>query len=112
LPALAARAAVLLACAGEFVVDKLPAAPDRIALPLLAGRVAAGAFSGGAVAGPAGIAAGAAGAFAGSYATWQARRRAVEATGLPDPLVAVAEDLLALAAAAVATRPPKGPTHG
>jgi uncharacterized membrane protein len=100
-----ARVAVLLACADELVVDKLPAATNRFSPLPLGGRVAAGASSGGAIAGPAGIAAGAAGAFAGSYATWQARRLAVEATGLPDPVVAVAEDLLALALAAAATRP-------
>jgi uncharacterized membrane protein len=100
-----ARIATLLACAGELVVDKTPIAPERIGRPAVAGRVAAGAYSGRAIAGSAGLAAGAAGAFAGTFATWRARKLVVEATGLPDPVVAVGEDLLALAGATIATRP-------
>jgi hypothetical protein len=100
-----ARVATLLASAGELVLDKLPAATDRVALPAVGGRVAAGAYSGREIAGPAGLAAGAAGALVGSWSTWRARRLVVEATGLPDPVVAVGEDVLALTTAAIATRP-------
>jgi hypothetical protein len=100
-----ARAATLLACAGELVLDKTPAATDRVGRPAVGGRVAAGAYSGHAIAGPVGLAGGAAGAFAGSYATWRARKLVVAATGLPDPVVAIGEDLLALAGATIATRP-------
>jgi hypothetical protein len=100
-----ARAATLLASAGELILDKTPAAEDRIKPPFVAGRMAAGAYCGQVLAGPAGIAAGAAGAFAGTFATWRARGLVGQATGWPDPLIAVGEDLLAATAAAVATRP-------
>jgi len=100
-----ARVATLLACAGELVLDKTPVAIDRIDRSAVGGRIATGAYSGRAIAGPVGLVAGAAAAFAGSYATWRARKLVVEATGLPDPVVAVGEDLLALGGAAIATRP-------
>ena len=78
----------------------------------LVGRVVSGALAGAALASATGvrgrllvlpILAGGAGAWAGSWAGYLARRAAVERTGLPDPVVAVAEDLLAggLALAAV-----------
>lgn len=99
------RVAVLFASAGELALDKSPRASNRIAAPALAGRLAAGAYTGRAVAGAAGIAVGAAGAAVGSYATFRARRLAVDRIGLPDPVVAFGEDAAALAAAALATRP-------
>ncbi len=99
------RVAVLLSAAGELVMDKTPAATDRTALPALAGRIAAGAFAGRATAGNAGIAAGGIAAAVGTYATFRARKLVVARTGLPDPVVAVGEDAVALTAAALATRP-------
>src|SRR3954447_23209020 len=84
-----ARVATLVACAGELVLDKTSAATDRVDLPAVGGRVAAGAYSGHVVAAPAGLAGGAAGAVAGSYATWRARELVVNPTGLADPVVAV-----------------------
>jgi uncharacterized membrane protein len=99
------RTAVLLAAAGELASDKTPFIPDRTGAPAVAGRVAAGAYTGRALAGPAGLAAGAAGAAVGSFATFRARKLAADATGLPDPVIAIGEDLLAYCAAAVATRP-------
>jgi hypothetical protein len=104
-----ARVATLVASAGELALDKTSAAADRIALPAVGGRVAAGAYSGHAVAGPAGLAGGAAGALAGSFATWRARKLVVDATGLADPVVAIGEDLVALTTAAIATRPDPPP---
>ena len=74
-------------------------------MPSVSARLAAGAYTGRALAGNAGIAAGAAGAFAGAFATWRARKLVVAATGLPDPVVAIGEDLVAATAAAIATRP-------
>jgi hypothetical protein len=100
-----ARVATLVASAGELVLDKTSGAADRIALPAVGGRVAAGAYCGHAVAGRAGLAGGAAAALAGSFATWRARKLVVDATRLADPVVAVAEDLVALTTAAIATRP-------
>jgi hypothetical protein len=98
------RIAVLGAAAGELTVDKLPVATDRIEPPAVAGRVASGAYTGHAIAGPAGVAAGALGAAVGSLATWRLRGLAVQRTGLPDPVVAIGEDAIALGAAALATR--------
>jgi hypothetical protein len=99
------RAAVLLAEAGEIVADKLPAATNRTETPALAGRILAGAYTGRAVAGPAGIAAGGLAAAVGTFATFRLRKLVVARTGLPDPVVALGEDAAALAIAAFATRP-------
>lgn len=104
-----ARILTLIAAAGELAVDKTPLVPDRVGPPSLGGRIAAGAYTGRAVAGPAGIAVGAASAAIGSFATFRARGLATERTGLPDPVVAVAEDAVALGAALLATRSPGAP---
>ncbi len=100
-----ARVAVLAASAGELAMDKTPVVPPRSAPAVIPGRIAAGAYSGHALAGPAGAAAGAVAAGVGSYATERARALVVDRTGLPDPVVAVGEDVLAITAAAIATRP-------
>jgi uncharacterized membrane protein len=89
-----ARGALLAVAAGEVVGDKLPSAPPRRELPSLVGRVVCGAASGAAVDGRRGAILGAAFALAGTYATERARAVLVERTGLPDPVVAVAEDLV------------------
>jgi hypothetical protein len=99
-----ARVAALLAAAGELAMDKTPAATNRTATPAVIGRIVAGAYTGRAVAGNAGIAAGSGAAAVGTYATFRARKLAVEWTGLPDPVLALGEDAVALAAAALATR--------
>jgi uncharacterized membrane protein len=107
----APRIGVLIATAGELAADKTPVIPDRTGAPALAGRVGAGAFTGRAVAGMPGLAAGAAGAAIGSFASWRARKLVVDTTGLPDAVVAVGEDILALAVAAAATRSQSGPAE-
>jgi hypothetical protein len=104
-----ARVAVLLAATGELAMDKTSAATDRTDPPAVAGRVAAGAYTGRTLAGGAGIVAGAAGAAVGSYASWRARKLVVDTTGLPDPVIAVGEDMLAMGVAAIATRPDPEP---
>lgn len=98
-----ARVAVLLGAASELAADKSPFASARTASPALIGRIGAGAYSGRVIAGTAGLVVGAASAAVGTVATMRARSLAVEYTGLPDPVVAVGEDVLALTAAAVAT---------
>lgn len=104
-------AALGLAAAGELVVDKLPGTPSRTRPGPLGGRIAIGALVGAAVAQeagatvPAGAVLGAAGAAAGSFAGAAYRRVAAEATGLPDPVLALAEDATAVGLAAVALRP-------
>ncbi len=100
------RTAVLLASAGEVALDKSPLVPPRSSPVALPGRVASGAYSGHALAGPAGAVAGGVAAGVGSFATERARALVVERTGVPDPVVAAGEDVLAFTVAAVATRPP------
>src|ERR1700761_1426080 len=67
------RAAILLAAAGELTVDKLSFATDRIEPPAVGGRVASAAYTGHAIAGAPGAAAGALSAAVGSLATWRLR---------------------------------------
>ena len=100
-----ARTAALAFAAGELVFDKAPFATPRTDLPAVGGRVVSGAAAGAAVAGPAGAFAGGATAAASTFATHRAREALCAATGLPDPVYAVAEDVVAVTAAAIATRP-------
>jgi uncharacterized membrane protein len=94
---------VIALALGELVADKLPGVPDRIAPGPLFGRGLIGAVLGALVAGAdqraAGAAAGAATAIVAAYLGWFARREAGRATFLPDPVVALVEDGLAVTAA-------------
>lgn len=87
------------AAVGEYIADKQPAAPDRIAAPGLAARAVGGALSGAASARPgkallaAGI--GAAGALVGAYISFKTRAMLAKAVGRDKP-VAFAEDALSL----------------
>jgi uncharacterized membrane protein len=90
--------ALLVAMAGEMVVDKLPIAPSRTVPPSLLGRAASGALAGAALfaAGerriPAGGLLGAASAVAAAFAGEWLRAGVAQKTGAPDPLVALLED--------------------
>ena len=98
------RAASLLSLAatGELVVDKLPVAPPRTSPPALAGRLASGALVGAALAAvrrqnpilPALV--GAASAAISSVVMMEARHEVGARFELPDPAVAVLEDVLAV----------------
>jgi uncharacterized membrane protein len=84
---------------GELVLDKLPFAPNRISPGALSGRLLSGAMCGAAVAREdqqAGALLGIAGALVSSFAGYAIRKSAVRASGLPDALVALAEDVLAI----------------
>ncbi|VWX53134.1 DUF1440 domain-containing protein [Novosphingobium sp. 9U] len=87
------------AAIGEYIADKQPGIPARIAPSALAGRAIGGALSGAAAARPgrallaAGI--GAAGALAGAYISYKARAALAKAIGRDAP-VAFAEDALSL----------------
>ncbi len=88
---------------GELVADKLPGIPARTAPPALAMRVLAGGWAGRRLVGKAGdgrigFALGALGAFGGAHLGLRLRRAAGHATGLPDPLIALAEDAVAVSA--------------
>ena len=90
---------------GELVGDKLPVTPSRTSLPPLLGRAASGAVVGGALFTSErhrtvpGAAFGAAAAVAAAYAGERLRALASEKTGLPDPVVALAEDTVVLVGA-------------
>lgn len=100
----AVGAVLKLFAAGELVGDKLPFVPSRLDPGPLAGRMASGAVVGATIArlgnssAGAGALLGAASAVAGAFTAFHARRALGEKTGLPDPLVALGEDALVLAA--------------
>jgi uncharacterized membrane protein len=86
----------------ELVADKLPSAPARTAPTGLTARVVMGAVCGATVAvagGEAiglGIVLGVLGGIAGAYGGYQARTRLVKALGVPDVVIAVLEDIVAV----------------
>ena len=106
------------AAAGELLVDKLPIAPNRTVPPSLLWRIASGALCGAAVARAlggelrTGAIAGGAGAVIGSYAGQNIRRMIGQILGVPDVLVAIAEDAVTATAAysiARSVEPPRPP---
>ncbi len=99
----AAALVLPLMALGELIADKLPGIPPRTAPPSLAVRALAGGFAGASLVGDEGderigFALGAAGAVAASFLGLNVRRAAHDATGLPDPLIAVVEDAVAVTA--------------
>lgn len=92
-----------LSAAAELAADKLSILPPRTRPIVLLARAAFGGLCGAIVARvegeplPLGALAGAAGAAVASIALTRGRRAIGTATGLPDPLVAVAEDVAVLA---------------
>jgi uncharacterized membrane protein len=99
---IAAVAVFTVLALGELVVDKLPSTPNRTKLLGLIGRSVTGGLSGAAVSasGAQSIALGAvlgvAGAIAGAFAGYEARTRLVSALKVPDFVIAVLEDVLAI----------------
>ena len=86
----------------ELVADKLPGTPSRTAPVGLSSRIVTGALSGSclAVAGNAtlwmGALAGALGGIAGAFGGYQARVGLVRALRVPDAVIAISEDLVAI----------------
>jgi len=95
---------------GELAGDKLPTTPSRTALPPLISRAISGGLVGAALFAseglriPAGAILGAASAVTAAFAGERLRAAAGKRTGLPDPLVAVAEDAVVLAIGAYSLR--------
>jgi uncharacterized membrane protein len=87
---------------GEMIGDKLPAVPDRTKLMPLLGRAAAGGLVGTALfvskyrPAATGAALGASAAVVAAFAGEALRAIVGRKTGLPDPVVAVAEDAVVL----------------
>jgi uncharacterized membrane protein len=88
--------------AGEIVADKLPGIPARIQPVPLIGRALLGALAGAAVCAEerqslaAGATVGALGAVAATFGAYHLRQWLDKRVGLPDPVVALAEDALAI----------------
>jgi uncharacterized membrane protein len=95
------RAALLVAAAGEMAGDKSPWIPPRSDPAALAGRVVSGALAGRLVGGARGARVGAATAAASTYASERARALLGERLGLPDPVLAVAEDAFVVGVASI-----------
>ena len=107
----AARLAYAALAVGELIADKLPATPNRTIPPALAFRTLSGGFCGRSVAVSfdgdrrAGIFAGAVGAVLASYGGMFLRTQITHRTGIPDPIVALFEDGLAIYGAIAASQP-------
>jgi len=86
----------------ELIADQLPSTPARTKPVGLVARILTGGFSGGAVAvsGGQGFALGAVlgalGGIVGAFAGYQVRTRSVKALNVPDFVIAVLEDVVAL----------------
>jgi uncharacterized membrane protein len=97
-----ARYLLLAVAVGELIADKLPSTPNRTAPLGLGARVVTGAVSGMAIGSAsnqvlvAGIL-GALGAIAGAFAGYEVRHRLVGKLQIPDLLVALFEDAVAIA---------------
>ena len=87
---------------GELVADKLPSSPNRTGLLGLIGRSVLGGLSGAGVAAAGaqsiapGLILGAAGGIAGAYAGYEGRTRSVRALKVPDFVIALLEDAVAI----------------
>jgi uncharacterized membrane protein len=94
--------ALTLAQLGELIGDKLPRTPSRTAWPPALGRAVSGGLVGAAVFlsegrhATTGAIVGSSAAFAAAFAGENLRALVVERMGLPDPVVAIAEDAVVL----------------
>jgi uncharacterized membrane protein len=107
----AVAAYILLAfMMAELAADKLPQTPNRTALGPFVARILMGALAGGAVTAGVGrsLAAGAVlgglGGIAGAFGGFRARTGLVRALRVPDYLVAIAEDIVAVGGAILIVR--------
>lgn len=87
---------------GELIADKMPFIPSRIETPGLAARFLSGALAGASVARArhgkwfAAAMVGGAAAIGAAYAGYELRRRGGIVSGLPDPVVALIEDVIVI----------------
>lgn len=106
---LAAKIIPVLAV-GEAIADKLPFMPNRTLAPSVAFRAISGGISGAAIATakrkPAfwGVVLGAAAAVGATYGAYHLRRKISKGLHVPDAIVALAEDTLAVSAGFAALR--------
>jgi uncharacterized membrane protein len=101
----AAMVVLVVLAIGELIGDKLPSTPNRTAPLGLGARIVMGALTGACLASAGGGVAlvgaglGAIGGIAGAFAGYRARMDIRRASGLPDVVVAVLEDLVTIAGA-------------
>jgi uncharacterized membrane protein len=94
-----------LLAVGELIMDKLPFTPSRLTPGPLGGRILLGGLSGATLVSAVspsvivGALAGALGGLIGAFAGYQARVNGVKLTGLPDFVVALIEDAIAVGGA-------------
>jgi uncharacterized membrane protein len=99
----AAVAIFTLLALGELVIDKLPRTPSRTKLPGLIGRSVLGGLSGASIAASGaqsmvvGAVLGVAGGIAGAFTGYEVRTRLVRALKVPDFVIALLEDSIAIA---------------
>jgi len=103
-----------LAAAGEMLADKLPGTPDRIAPPVLLGRLLSGALVGAAVyksregSSATGAVVGGLGAVVATFVSYALRVGISKQAGWPVAAVGVGEDALVLGSGAVLLRAQPG----
>ena len=96
-----------LLAGAEYVVDLLPQAPNRTSPGPLVARILSGGVCGGCVClsgghtALAGALAGAVGAVMGAFGGYQARKGLVNGLKVPDAVIAIPEDLVAIGLAAL-----------
>jgi uncharacterized membrane protein len=101
--------ALTLAQLGELIGDKLPRTPNRTAWPPVLGRAVSGGMVGAAAFlsegrhATTGAIVGSSAAFAAAFVGENLRALVVERMGLPDPVVAIAEDAVVLLVGSRAT---------
>ncbi len=106
------RGGLIVSGLGEVVGDKLPATPSRLKLLPLMGRMTFGGVAGAAIGSESngtqpmliGALIGAIGGLMGSFAGYHVRHAIVSGTKIPDLVVALGEDAIAIALTAHATR--------
>ncbi|MCB2407675.1 DUF4126 family protein [Hymenobacter lucidus] len=108
----AAATSLKVLAAGEIVADKLPGTPDRIAPPVLLGRILSGALMGGMVykakrrSWLGGSLLGGLAAVAGTYGSFYLRKELGKQTELPDTVWALLEDATVLSSSRIAGHTP------
>lgn len=91
-----------VAAAGELIADKLPCIPSRISPGPLTGRAISGAICGAAICAASGerrdvgALTGGLAAVVSAFAFYNLRRKLSASTRLPDPVLALSEDLIAI----------------
>lgn len=98
------KAAIIVAAVGELVVDKLPSTPSRTAPAGLAGRMISAGICGLTLGRKTEALIAAATAAATTFLAHDARAAVVRKTQVPDPPVALIEDLVAASTAILAAQ--------